>query len=437
MILQSSNPQLQDHLWISKMSTTSSTESTERAVTIACDDDRPMVLPLHLKTYPHSQSAPLKPGKFPKAKINSCKRIMVQKGDDFVQVLIPKCKTPNYAYWLQKSKRGTLYGNLWRAVILTRGDGFKHGKQWDEWKITDVKCAVKEFEHEKLKNSKDSNEDPYKEIAAMQYIKNIVTEGKEEEEDVLERARQNRQRVLDSRVMLPLEAMKSTGTSKSIYLVMTYIEGGDLIDQMDRVEDYGFSEYDCRQYMSDILKGVECLHSAGICHRDLSAENVLVSKEGIAVIADFGMCLRIPYYRQKRCLIKDQHSCGKLYCTPPEVIEKLPFDGHATDIWALGPILFKMRTGGAVPWEKACWGYNLKFKYFLRGNWKEWVELLTRSKTSDDTVDPVGLYLRDNGFSVNTLSPQCLDLMRKICKFNPEKRLTVREIEQHPWWFQE
>lgn len=96
-----------------------------------------------------------------------------------------------------------------------------------------------------------------------------------------------------------------------------------------------------------------------------------------------------------------------------------------------------MRTGGAVPWEKACWGYNLKFKYFLRGNWKEWVELLTRSRTSDDTVDPVGLYLRDNGFSVNTLSPQCLDLMRKICKFNPEKRLTLKEIEQHPWWFQE
>ena len=79
---------------------------------------------------------------------------------------------------------------------------------------------MKEFEHEELKNSKDSNENPHQEIAAMQYIKNVVTEGKEEEEDVLERTRQNRQRVLDSRVILPLEAMKSTGTSKSIYLVI-------------------------------------------------------------------------------------------------------------------------------------------------------------------------------------------------------------------------
>jgi len=240
---------------------------------------------------------------------------MVQKGERVVQVLIPKTKKhqqPHYAYWLQKSKRGTHYGNLWRAVLLRRRAGqFTMGQDWNEWQVTDVKCAIKEFEYEKLRDRREAHEDPYQEIAAMQYLKSVVAGG-EEEEDLLERTRKDRQRVLDSHVMLPIDAMKGTGTSKSIYLVMTYVEGGDLIDQMDRVEDYGFSADQCRQYMSDILKGVECMHGAGICHRDLSAENILVSEEGIAVIADFGMCLRIPHARQKRFLIKDQKSCGKV-----------------------------------------------------------------------------------------------------------------------------
>ena len=116
------------------------------------------------------------------------------------------------------------------------------------------------------------------------------------------------------------------------------------------------------------------------------------------------------------------------------MIEQLPFDGHAADIWALGPILFKMRTGGALPWEKACLSYNLKFKYFQRGRWNDWVTLLTRSKTSDDTVDPVGTYLHDCGFSIHTLNPQCLDLMTRICRYNPEQRLTLKEISIHAWF---
>jgi serine/threonine protein kinase len=143
-----------------------------------------------------------------------------------------------------------------------------------------------------------------------------------------------------------------------------------------------------------VLNGLENLQRAGICHRDMSLENLLVHKDG-ALIIDMGMCLLIPYQeaplsvtasfnnmnmngipvsggnstqtqqqilrktltqqsqahalsgRQRpRYLIKPQGTCGKWLYMSPEIYEnKLPFDGFAVDMWAAGVILFLMLTG--------------------------------------------------------------------------------------------
>ncbi len=93
----------------------------------------------------------------------------------------------------------------------------------------------------------------------------------------------------------------------------------------------------------DILAGLDHAHAAGIIHRDLKPENVLVSTRGEVKITDFGLAS-----------LKDQPSVtleGMVVGTPsymaPEQAEGAELS-MATDIFAMGLILFEMLTGQRV-----------------------------------------------------------------------------------------
>merc|ERR1712226_1688672 len=96
---------------------------------------------------------------------------------------------------------------------------------------------------------------------------------------------------------------------------------------------------------------------SGICHRDLSPENVMMDHNRCLVI-DFGMCLRVPYVDPqsgqvtdisrgtRRRLLTPQGACGKLPYMSPEIYKnRHAFDGELADVWTAGTILFCMLSG--------------------------------------------------------------------------------------------
>ena len=104
-------------------------------------------------------------------------------------------------------------------------------------------------------------------------------------------------------------------------------------------------------------QGLLSLQQKGVCHRDLSLENLVVDEYNNCQIIDFGMSLRVPYSSNdgSRCdvshgtlrrLIRPQGTCGKILYISPEVFRNVdPFDGFAIDLWAAGVILFIMLVG--------------------------------------------------------------------------------------------
>jgi serine/threonine protein kinase len=172
----------------------------------------------------------------------------------------------------------------------------------------------------------------------------------------------------------------------------------------------------------------------GICHRDMSLENLLVHKDG-ALIIDMGMCLLIPYCDEdpaslaasfdnmkmngqvaqqqhnlrRRSLIKPQETCGKWIYMAPEIYRnEEPFDGFAVDMWAAGVILFLMLTG-FPPWERAC-GTDERFHYMSGGYL---VQMLTEWEIG--------------------LSSDAMDLMQRMLFLDPKDRLSLEQVRAHPW----
>ena len=82
-----------------------------------------------------------------------------------------------------------------------------------------------------------------------------------------------------------------------------------------------------KNYMRQILKGMQYVHSKKICHRDLKPENILMNKEGVVKICDFGSAkvlsengLNTPYIVSR-------------YYRAPELILACSDYTHAIDIW--------------------------------------------------------------------------------------------------------
>ncbi|RMG13798.1 MAG: serine/threonine protein kinase [Planctomycetota bacterium] len=93
----------------------------------------------------------------------------------------------------------------------------------------------------------------------------------------------------------------------------------------------------------EVAQALAHAHAQGIVHRDLKAENVLVGPDGRARLTDFGLALDGQSERLTRT--------GELVGTPSVMApEQIAGDrravGPATDVWALGVLLYEALTGG-------------------------------------------------------------------------------------------
>ncbi|KDN52313.1 Pkinase-domain-containing protein [Tilletiaria anomala UBC 951] len=186
-------------------------------------------------------------------------------------------------------------------------------------------------------------------------------------------------------------------TKKVLYLIMEYVEGGELFDHLVAC---GRLEVDsARAYFRQIMFGVDHCHSFNICHRDLKPENLLLSKDKSQVkVADFGMAA---LQHSGRML---ETSCGSPHYASPEIVSGRAYVGTSTDIWSCGIILFALLCG-KLPFDDP----NMS-------------TLLQKVK---DGKFEMPKHLRDE---------DAKDLICKMLVVDPRKRYTMKEIFAHDWF---
>ncbi|KAF8472671.1 kinase-like domain-containing protein [Kalaharituber pfeilii] len=178
-----------------------------------------------------------------------------------------------------------------------------------------------------------------------------------------------------------------------LYLVLEYIDGGDLYDYM--ISRGRLSEFEAIKIFVQILSGLDYCHHFSICHRDLKPENILLDKNQNVRLADFGFAaLQPPGWKLAR-------SCGTPHYAAPEVICGVKYNGGTADIWSCGVVLFTLLCGH-VPFD------------------------------DDDTVALLQKVKFGKFEMPKHLSLDAQDLIRRMLIVNPEKRINTDEIWRHP-----
>jgi serine/threonine protein kinase len=99
-------------------------------------------------------------------------------------------------------------------------------------------------------------------------------------------------------------------------------------------------------YLIQLADALEYLHSQRYLHRDICPRNVMVTKDGVVKLIDFG--LTIPYTEP---FCRPGNRTGTPDYLAPELIARRKTD-HRVDLFALGVTAYELFTAG-LPWEKA------------------------------------------------------------------------------------
>ena len=126
-----------------------------------------------------------------------------------------------------------------------------------------------------------------------------------------------------------------------LFYVMPYVEGESLRERLDR--DHQLPVDDAVRIATNVAEALEYAHSHGVIHRDIKPANILL-QAGKPVISDFGIALAVGTAGQGR-LTETGLSVGTPHYMSPEQATGDQSVGPATDIYALGAVLYEMLVG--------------------------------------------------------------------------------------------
>lgn len=125
-----------------------------------------------------------------------------------------------------------------------------------------------------------------------------------------------------------------------IFFAMQLVRGRSLSQWLEA--DGPLPPRQAADLLRSVAEAVDYAHRLGVLHLDLKPGNILIDEHGVPLVADFGLARRL---EQALDLANDRISGTPSYMAPEQAQVLGPALSPATDVWALGAVLYELLTG--------------------------------------------------------------------------------------------
>ncbi|NWR50731.1 STK36 kinase, partial [Regulus satrapa] len=190
-----------------------------------------------------------------------------------------------------------------------------------------------------------------------------------------------------------IQMLDSFETAKEVVVVTDYAEG-ELFQILE--DDGSLPEDQVQAIAAQLISALYYLHSHRILHRDMKPQNILLGKDGVVKLCDFGFARAMSIHTMVLTSIK-----GTPLYMSPELVEERPYD-HTADLWSVGCILYELFVG-------------------------------TPPFYTNSIFQLVSLIIKDPVKWPMTMSPVFKSFLQGLLMKDPHQRLSWPELLSHPF----
>ncbi|EJU05610.1 kinase [Dacryopinax primogenitus] len=194
----------------------------------------------------------------------------------------------------------------------------------------------------------------------------------------------------------------SASDEKFFNVFLEYVPGGSIAKLL---HNYGaFEEPLVRNFIGQVLTGLDYLHERGILHCNIRGSNILVGNDGVVKISDFYASKQVKENNGGERTAPRPSFQGSVFWMAPEVaMQKAGAYNCKADIWSIGCLVLEMLTG-QHPWAEL-----------------DQMQAMWKIGSKDKPTFPTDI------------STNAVDFLNKTLDPDPDNRPSAKELLQHPF----